>query len=53
LAQAISIVPVSLQGTSSRLVETFATVILVEEQDHLIAQATALGVDPPDAGIAD
>ena len=27
--------------------------ILVEEQDHLIALATALGVDPPDAGIAD
>jgi bacterioferritin len=27
--------------------------ILVEDQDHLIALATALGVDPPDAGIAD
>jgi bacterioferritin len=27
--------------------------ILMEEQDHLIALATALGVDPPDAGIAD
>jgi bacterioferritin len=27
--------------------------ILVEEQDHLIALATALGIDPPDAGIAD
>jgi len=27
--------------------------ILVEEQDHLIALATALGVDPPDVGIAD
>jgi bacterioferritin len=27
--------------------------ILVEEQDHLIALATGLGVDPPDAGIAD
>jgi bacterioferritin len=27
--------------------------ILVDEQDHLIALATALGVDPPDAGIAD
>jgi bacterioferritin len=27
--------------------------ILIEEQDHLIALATALGVDPPDAGIAD
>jgi bacterioferritin len=27
--------------------------ILVEEQDHLIALATALGVDPPDPGIAD
>jgi bacterioferritin len=27
--------------------------ILVQEQDHLIALATALGVDPPDAGIAD
>jgi hypothetical protein len=26
---------------------------LVEEQDHLIALATALGIDPPDAGIAD
>jgi bacterioferritin len=26
--------------------------ILMEEQDHLIALATALGVDPPDAGIA-
>jgi bacterioferritin len=25
--------------------------ILVEEQDHLIALATALGVDPPDAGV--
>src|ERR1700760_1024753 len=28
-------------------------VILVDEQDHLIALATALGIDPPDAGIAD
>ncbi len=27
--------------------------ILVQEQDHLIALATALGVDPPNAGIAD
>jgi bacterioferritin len=27
--------------------------ILVDEQDHLIALATALGIDPPDAGIAD
>ncbi len=27
--------------------------ILVEEQDHLIALATALGIDAPDAGIAD
>jgi bacterioferritin len=27
--------------------------ILMQEQDHLIALATALGVDPPDAGIAD
>jgi bacterioferritin len=27
--------------------------ILMEEQDHLIALATALGVDAPDAGIAD
>ena len=27
--------------------------ILVEEQDHLIALATALGMDPPDPGIAD
>jgi bacterioferritin len=27
--------------------------ILVEEQDHLIALATALGIDPPDAGISD
>ena len=27
--------------------------ILLEEQDHLIALATALGIDPPDAGIAD
>jgi bacterioferritin len=27
--------------------------ILVEEQDHLIALATALGIDPPNAGIAD
>jgi bacterioferritin len=27
--------------------------ILVEEQDHLVALATALGIDPPDAGIAD
>ncbi len=26
--------------------------ILVEEQDHLCALATALGIDPPDAGIA-
>jgi hypothetical protein len=25
----------------------------VQEQDHLIALATALGIDPPDAGIAD
>ena len=27
--------------------------ILTEEQDHLIALATALGVDPPNPGIAD
>jgi bacterioferritin len=27
--------------------------ILVQEQDHLIALATALGIDPPDPGIAD
>jgi bacterioferritin len=27
--------------------------ILVEERDHLIALATALGIDPPVAGIAD
>jgi bacterioferritin len=27
--------------------------ILVQEQDHLIALATALGIDPPDAGIAE
>ena len=27
--------------------------ILVQEQDHLIALATALGVDPPDPGIAE
>ena len=27
--------------------------ILVQEQDHLIALASALGIDPPDAGIAD
>ena len=27
--------------------------ILVQEQDHLISLATALGVDPPDPGIAD
>jgi bacterioferritin len=27
--------------------------ILMQEQDHLIALATALGIDPPDAGIAD
>ena len=27
--------------------------ILLQEQDHLIALATALGIDPPDPGIAD
>ena len=27
--------------------------ILVQEQDHMIALATALGIDPPDPGIAD
>ena len=27
--------------------------ILIEEQDHLIALATALGIDAPDPGIAD
>jgi bacterioferritin len=27
--------------------------ILVQEQDHLISLATALGIDPPDPGIAD
>jgi bacterioferritin len=27
--------------------------ILMQEQDHLIALATALGIDPPNAGIAD
>jgi bacterioferritin len=27
--------------------------ILVQEQDHLTSLATALGIDPPDAGIAD
>jgi bacterioferritin len=25
----------------------------VQEQDHLIALATALGIDPPNSGIAD
>jgi bacterioferritin len=27
--------------------------IIVQEQDHLIALATALGIDPPNPGIAD
>jgi bacterioferritin len=27
--------------------------ILVQEQEHLVDLATALGIDPPDAGIAD
>jgi bacterioferritin len=27
--------------------------ILVQEQDHLTALATALGIDPPNPGIAD
>lgn len=27
--------------------------ILVDEQDHLVALATALGIDPPNPGIAD
>jgi bacterioferritin len=27
--------------------------ILVQEQDHLVALATALGIDPPNPGIAD
>jgi bacterioferritin len=27
--------------------------ILVQEQDHLVALATALGIDAPDPGIAD
>ena len=27
--------------------------ILMQEQDHLIALATALGIDPPNPGIAD
>jgi bacterioferritin len=27
--------------------------ILVEEQDHLVSLATALGIDPPNPGIAD
>ncbi len=27
--------------------------ILIQEQDHLIALATALGIDPPDPGIAE
>jgi bacterioferritin len=27
--------------------------ILLDEQDHLIALATALGIDPPNPGIAD
>jgi bacterioferritin len=27
--------------------------ILLQEQDHLVSLATALGIDPPDAGIAD
>jgi bacterioferritin len=27
--------------------------IVVQEQDHLIALATALGIDPPNPGIAD
>jgi bacterioferritin len=34
------------------LSETIRT-ILVDEQDHLVALATALGVDPPQPGIAD
>jgi bacterioferritin len=27
--------------------------ILIQEQDHLVSLATALGIDPPDPGIAD
>jgi bacterioferritin len=34
------------------LSETIRT-ILVDEQDHLVSLATALGVDPPEPGIAD
>jgi bacterioferritin len=34
------------------LSETIRT-ILVDEQDHLVSLATALGVDPPQPGIAD
>jgi bacterioferritin len=34
------------------LSETIRT-ILVDEQDHLVSLATALGIDPPEPGIAD
>ena len=34
-------------------IQQFLREILMDEQDHLIALATALGIDPPDAGIAD
>ena len=34
------------------LSETIRT-ILVDEQDHLVALATALGIDPPEPGIAE
>jgi bacterioferritin len=34
------------------LSETIRT-ILIDEQDHLVSLATALGIDPPSPGIAD
>jgi bacterioferritin len=34
------------------LSETIRT-ILIDEQDHLVSLATALGIDPPQPGIAD
>jgi bacterioferritin len=34
------------------LSETIRT-ILIDEQDHMVSLATALGIDPPQPGIAD
>ena len=48
-----SFLQVTIPVPNGRALATRQNDAAVARQDHLIALATALGVDPPDAGIAD